>query len=152
MHQAGFKPQWKQSVPRDLFITVGQRLQDQNLIAIGQSDIYWDTVKSISYVGEREVYDIGVPGAYNFLANDIIVHNSTYARCGLLVNLTPAEQAWRGRLTLELANLSPLPIRLYVGQGIAQIVFFRGDRPERVYSEKKAGGAYQNQEGAWLPR
>ena len=77
---------------------------------------------------------------------------STYARCGLLVNLTPAEPGWKGKLTLELANLSPLPIRLYVGQGIAQIVFFRGDRPERVYSEKEAGGVYQNQKGVWLPR
>jgi len=77
---------------------------------------------------------------------------STYARCGLLVNLTPAEAGWRGKLTLELANLSPLPIRLYVGQGIAQIVFFRGERPERTYAEKEAGGAYQNQTGVWLPR
>lgn len=76
---------------------------------------------------------------------------STYARCGLLCNLTPLEPSWRGKLTLELANLSPLPIRLYVGQGIAQIVFFRGPRPKRVYSEKEAGGKYQFQSGVMLP-
>jgi len=77
---------------------------------------------------------------------------STYARCGLLVNVTPLEPGWRGRLTLELANLSPFPIRLHVGQGIAQVVFFRGARPERTYGEKEAGGVYQDQKGVTLPR
>lgn len=77
---------------------------------------------------------------------------STYARCGLLCNLTPVESGWRGRLTLELANLSPLPIRLHVGQGIAQVVFFRGERPLRTYTEKEAGGVYQHQTGVTLPR
>jgi dCTP deaminase len=77
---------------------------------------------------------------------------SSYARCGLLVNVTPLEPGWRGRLTIELANLSPLPIRLHVGQGIAQVVFFRGRRPQRTYDEKEAGGRYQDQPGVTLPR
>lgn len=77
---------------------------------------------------------------------------SSYARCGLLVNVTPLEPGWRGILTIELANVSPLPIRLHVGQGIAQVVFFRGSRPRRTYSEKEAGGGYQNQPGVTLPR
>jgi len=59
---------------------------------------------------------------------------------------------WRGKLTLELANLSPLPIRLHVGQGIAQVVFFRGHRPQRAYHEKEAGGVYQDQKGVTLPK
>ena len=59
---------------------------------------------------------------------------------------------WRGILTIELANLSPLPIRLHVGQGIAQVVFFRGRRPQRAYGEKEAGGVYQDQPGVTLPR
>ena len=77
---------------------------------------------------------------------------SSYARCGLLVNVTPLEPGWRGILTIELANVSPLPIRLHVGQGIAQVVFFRGERPDRTYGEKEAGGAYQDQAGVALPR
>jgi len=77
---------------------------------------------------------------------------SSYARCGLLVNVTPLEPGWKGILTIELANVSPLPIRLHVGQGIAQVVFFRGRRPNRTYSEKESGGAYQNQRGVTLPR
>jgi len=77
---------------------------------------------------------------------------SSYARCGLLVNVTPLEPGWKGKLTIELANLSPLPIRLHVGQGIAQVVFFRSRRPRRTYGEKEAGGAYQNQPGVTLPQ
>jgi dCTP deaminase len=77
---------------------------------------------------------------------------SSYARCGLLVNVTPLEPGWRGILTIELANVSPLPIRLHIGQGIAQVVFFRGTRPRRTYGEKEAGGGYQDQPGVTLPR
>jgi len=77
---------------------------------------------------------------------------SSYARCGLVVNVTPLEPGWRGRLTLALINTSPLPIRLHVEQGITQVVFFRGERPERTYGEKEAGGAYQDQGGLTLPR
>jgi dCTP deaminase len=77
---------------------------------------------------------------------------SSYARCGLLVNVTPLEPGWRGILTIELANVSPLPIRLHIGQGIAQVVFFRGERPRRTYGEKEAGGGYQDQAGVTLPR
>jgi len=77
---------------------------------------------------------------------------SSYARCGLLVNVTPLEPGWRGILTIELANVSPLPVRLHVGQGIAQVVFFRGRRPLRTYAEKEAGGGYQDQTGVTLPR
>jgi dCTP deaminase len=76
---------------------------------------------------------------------------SSYARCGLLVNVTPLEPGWRGRLTICLVNLSPSPIRLHVQQGIAQIVFFRGRRPKRTYAEKESGGRYQDQSGVTLP-
>lgn len=82
----------------------------------------------------------------------IILGKSSYARLGLLVNCTPAEAGWKGILTIELANLSPLPIALHVGQGIAQALFFRGERPERTYTEKEAGGIYQNQRGVTLPQ
>jgi len=76
---------------------------------------------------------------------------SSYARCGLLVNVTPLEPGWKGILTLELANVSPNPIRLHVGKGIAQVVFFRGERPDRTYTEKESGGIYQGQVGVTVP-
>jgi dCTP deaminase len=81
----------------------------------------------------------------------IILGKSSYARLGLLVNATPAEPMWAGHLTLELANLSSLPIALHVGQGIAQALFFKVNRPERGYTEKESGGIYQNQQGVQLP-
>ena len=77
---------------------------------------------------------------------------SSYARCGLLVNVTPLEPGWKGILTMELANVSPHPIRLHVYQGIAQVVFFRGERPLRTYTEKESGGIYQNQVGVTGPQ
>ena len=82
----------------------------------------------------------------------VVYGKSTYARCGLLVNVTPGEPQWKGRWTLELNNVSPLPIRLYVGRGIAQVIFFRGERPGRTYTEKEAGGIYQYQTGVTPPR
>jgi len=77
---------------------------------------------------------------------------SSYARCGLLVNATPLEPGWRGRLTIALINTSPLAIRLHIGQGIAQVVFLRGERPTRTYGEKESGGTYQDQTGVTLPQ
>ena len=66
--------------------------------------------------------------------------------------VTPLEPGWRGKLTLELANLSPLPIRLHIHQGITQVVFFQGRRPLRTYAEKETGATYQDQQGVTLPR
>lgn len=77
----------------------------------------------------------------------LVFGKSTYARTGLLVNAVPIEVSWRGRLTLELCNLAPLPLVLHIGQGIAQVVFFRTQRPERTYIEKEAGGRYHEQKG-----
>jgi len=76
---------------------------------------------------------------------------STWARLGLIVNLTPIEAGWKGRLTLELHNATSNPIRLWVGTGIAQVIFFRGTMPPRcLYAD--LGGRYQGQEGVTLPK
>lgn len=71
----------------------------------------------------------------------ICVGKSTYARCGVIVNVTPLEPGWRGHLTIEISNANPLPVFIYLGEGICQILFFRGERPEQQY-----GGKYQGQE------
>ena len=81
----------------------------------------------------------------------VCVGKSTYARCGIIVNTTPLEPQWRGRVTLEISNTSPMPARIYWGEGIAQILFFRTEAVCRVsYADKK--GKYQDQEGLTLPR
>ena len=81
----------------------------------------------------------------------VCVGKSTYARCGIIVNVTPLEPEWEGIVTLEVSNTTPLPARIYAGEGIAQVLFFEGDEPcETSYADKK--GKYQAQTGLTLPR
>jgi dCTP deaminase len=80
----------------------------------------------------------------------VCVGKSTYARCGIIVNVTPLEPEWRGRVTIEISNTTPLPAKIYAGEGIAQIVFLRAEAPCRTsYADKK--GKYQDQKGLTLP-
>jgi dCTP deaminase len=80
----------------------------------------------------------------------ICVGKSTYARCGIIVNVTPLEPEWRGRITIEISNTTPLPAKIYAGEGIAQILFLRTDAPCRTsYADKQ--GKYQDQPGLTLP-
>jgi dCTP deaminase len=76
---------------------------------------------------------------------------STYARCGIITNVTPFEPEWEGFVTLEISNTTPLPAKIYSNEGIAQVLFFQGDEPcETSYKDKK--GKYQAQTGITLPR
>jgi dCTP deaminase len=80
----------------------------------------------------------------------ICVGKSTYARCGIIVNVTPLEPEWRGRITIEISNTTPLPAKIYAGEGIAQIVFLKAVAPCKTsYADKK--GKYQDQPGLTLP-
>lgn len=81
----------------------------------------------------------------------ICVGKSTYARCGIIVNVTPIESGWRGTITLEFSNTTPLPARIYANEGAAQLVFFAGsDVCETSYADRK--GKYQDQRAITLPR
>ena len=81
----------------------------------------------------------------------VCVGKSTYARCGLIVNVTPFEPEWEGFVTLEISNTTPLPARVYANEGIAQVLFFKGDQPcETSYADRK--GKYQKQTGIILPK
>ncbi len=81
----------------------------------------------------------------------ICVGKSTYARCGIIVNVTPLEPTWEGYLTLEISNTTPLPAKIYANEGIAQLLFFEGDEePSTAYADRK--GKYMKQVGVTLPR
>lgn len=81
----------------------------------------------------------------------ICVGKSTYARCGIIVNVTPLEPGWQGEVTLEFSNTTNLPAKIYAGEGVAQLLFFKSDQPcEVTYADRK--GKYQNQQGVTLPR
>ena len=80
----------------------------------------------------------------------ICVGKSTYARCGIIVNVTPLEPEWRGRITIEISNTTPLPAKIYANEGIAQMIFLKADRVcAKSYADKQ--GKYQDQAGLTLP-
>jgi len=81
----------------------------------------------------------------------VCLGKSTYARCGIIVNVTPFEPEWEGFVTLEISNTTPLPAKIYANEGIAQVLFFQSDEPcERSYADKK--GKYLKQTGVTLPK
>jgi dCTP deaminase len=81
----------------------------------------------------------------------VCLGKSTYARCGIIVNVTPFEPEWEGTVTLEISNTTPLPAKIYANEGIAQVLFFQSDEQcERSYADKK--GKYLKQQGVTLPR
>jgi dCTP deaminase len=81
----------------------------------------------------------------------ICVGKSTYARCGIITNVTPFEPEWEGYVTLEISNTTPLPAKIYANEGIAQVLFFQSDEDCLVsYKDKK--GKYQKQVGITLPK
>ena len=81
----------------------------------------------------------------------ICLGKSTYARCGIIVNVTPFEPEWEGFVTLEISNTTPIPAKIYANEGIAQVLFFEGDEVcETSYADKK--GKYQKQTGITIPR
>ena len=81
----------------------------------------------------------------------VCLGKSTYARCGLIVNVTPLEPEWEGHVTLEFSNTTPLPARIYANEGVAQMLFFESDEVCET-SYKDRGGKYQGQRGVTLPR
>jgi dCTP deaminase len=81
----------------------------------------------------------------------ICLGKSTYARCGIIVNVTPLEPEWEGHVTLEFSNTTPLPARIYANEGVAQFLFFESDEVcETSYRDR--GGKYQGQTGVTLPK
>ena len=104
-------------------------------------------IKSIKPLkGDHDVYCLSVPEAGNFaLEAGVFVHN-----CGIVANVTPLEPGWEGHVTLELSNTTPLPAKVYANEGIVQLLFFQGDKPEVTYADRK--GKYQGQRGVTLPK
>lgn len=81
----------------------------------------------------------------------VCLGKSTYARCGIIVNVTPLEPEWEGYVTLEFSNTTPLPAKIYANEGVAQMLFFQSDEDcETSYADK--GGKYQGQVGVTLPK
>jgi dCTP deaminase len=81
----------------------------------------------------------------------VCVGKSTYARCGIITNVTPLEPGWEGHITLEISNTTTLPAKIYAGEGLVQVLFFQGDEPcETSYADR--AGKYQGQTGITIPK
>ena len=91
---------------------------------------------------------------YFKIPKDVLVvclGKSTYARCGIIVNVTPLEPGWEGHVTLEFSNTTPLPAKVYANEGVAQFIFLKGNEtPETTYSDRN--GKYMKQSGVTLPK
>ncbi len=120
----------------DMFVTIDTALTGSDHIVIPPN--------SFALAETIETFEI----PRNVLA--ICLGKSTYARCGIIVNVTPLEPEWRGKVTLEISNTTPLPAKIYANEGIAQMVFIKADRVCAMsYADK--GGKYQDQRGLTLP-
>ena len=139
-----------QSVSRAAVRKVATVTQDTLLEPLIEGPV-WDVVEAIDPTGMEEVFDISVPALHNFVANGLIVHNSTYARCGIICNVTPLEPEWEGHVTLEFSNTTPLPAKIYANEGVAQMLFFESDEVCET-SYKDRGGKYMGQKGVTLPK
>src|SRR5690606_21639397 len=121
----------------DMFVTVDTRETGKDHVIIPPN--------SFALAETVEIFEI----PRDVLA--ICVGKSTYARCGIIVNVTPLEPEWRGKVTIEISNTTPLPAKIYSNEGIAQIIFLRAERTCSVsYADKS--GKYQDQEGLTLPK
>ena len=91
---------------------------------------------------------------YFRIPNDVMViclGKSTYARCGIIVNVTPLEPSWEGNVTLEFSNTTPLPAKIYANEGVAQFIFLKGnEKPDITYADRN--GKYMKQSGVTLPK
>ena len=91
---------------------------------------------------------------YFKIPNDVMViclGKSTYARCGIIVNVTPLEPSWEGHVTLEFSNTTPLPAKIYAHEGVAQFIFLKGnEKPDITYADRN--GKYMKQSGVTLPK
>ncbi len=118
-----------------------------NVIAEHRGRVQNHKVASVRELkGEHDVYCLTVPEAGNFaLEAGVFVSN-----CGIVANVTPLEPGWQGHVTLELSNTTPLPAKVYANEGIVQLLFFQGERPEQTYGDRQ--GKYQGQTGVTLPK
>ena len=121
----------------------------------------FDEKSFIDIVGDECIippnsFALARPMEYFRIPRDVLticLGKSTYARCGIIVNVTPLEPEWEGHVTLEFSNTTNLPARIYAGEGVAQMLFFQSDSDDVCEtSYKDRGGKYQGQRGVTLPR
>lgn len=136
-------PEWR------IFVNVFNTVVDpKNFDLRGLVEAEGDTciIPPNSFVLTRSVEYLRIPEDVMVIA----LGKSSYARCGIVANVTPLEPGWEGHVTLELSNTTPLPAKVYANEGIVQLLFFQGEKPEVSYASRQ--GKYQGQRGVTLPK
>ena len=113
----------------------------------------WEETESETFVLQPNSYVLGQSVEYFKIPRDVMCicfGRSSYARCGIISNVTPLEAGWEGYITVEVSNLGLAPVRLYPNKGIAQVIFLKGEQPIKDYSER--GGKYHKQLGIQLSK
>lgn len=136
-------PEWRVFVNAFNTVVDPKSFDERSLVAVdGPSCI----IPPNSFALTRSVEYLRIPDTVMVVA----LGKSSYARCGIVANVTPLEPGWEGHVTLELSNTTPLPARVYANEGIVQLLFFEGERPEVTYADRR--GKYMGQQGVTLPR
>ncbi len=120
----------------------------------GFSDNEFVNIKGDTCIIPPNSFALAVSVEYFRIPRDVLtlcIGKSTYARCGIIVNVTPFEPEWEGYVTLEISNTTPLPAKIYAGEGLAQVLFLKGDE-ECLTSYADRKGKYMNQVGITVPR
>jgi len=138
-------------------LTFWQRTKDlfrpRVLSPLRPDDIPWESVEADTFVIPRNSMVLARTEEYIRMPTNgiaLCLGKSTYARLGLIVNVTPLEPAWHGHITIEISNTQRKAVEVHAGMGIAQLVFFTGERPSVTYSDR--GGKYQGQTGVTLAK
>lgn len=161
-----------ESQVRDEVISYGLSSFGYDMRIAGEFQVFtpnaWNSVADPKSIDERAMthyevddhllippnsYALGRSVEYFRMPDDllgVVLGKSTYARSGIIVNVTPLEPGWEGHVTIEIGNGTPLPAKVYAGEGIAQVLFMEGRPPDITYADKK--GKYQRQTGITLPR
>jgi dCTP deaminase len=126
------------------------KFKNKNIIDPKNADLNdFEKFSSTECIIEPNSFILGTTIEYFKIPKDVLclcVGKSTYARCGVTVNITPLEPEWEGNITIQIQNTSPFPVKIYAHEGIAQILFFQSDELP-LASYKDTGGKYQNQKG-----
>ncbi|WP_034343242.1 dCTP deaminase [Deinococcus misasensis] len=136
-------PEWKVFVNAFNTVVDPKEFDPKGFIDVVSDEII---IPPNSFVLARSVEYLKIPDTVMVVA----LGKSTYARCGIVANVTPLEPGWEGHVTLEFSNTTPLPAKMYANEGCVQLLFFEGERPEVTYRDR--GGKYQGQTGVTLPK
>ena len=141
-------------IPHLAYVDLPKQITNTSLGILKYSTVLAKTKESDECIIPPNSFVLARTVEYFKIPRDVLViclGKSTYARCGIIVNVTPLEPGWEGHVTLEFSNTTPLPAKIYANEGVAQFIFLRGnEKPDVSYADRN--GKYMGQKGVTLPK